>query len=324
VAEQLANFGNTTLAEDLDNSETTVTVTSGSVFPSSGNFRINIDDEIMLVTSRSTNDLTVTRGAESTVAATHNNGATVKQVLTAAGLNTAIDERGQTSLYEDTTVGTETWGIDRANGATQFLTLTGNPTFTLAGAFTDRATDIRLILKQDGTGGRTVTWPGTITWATGSAPVLYSAAAGTDIVGLVSVDDGTSWLGFHTLPFVGAKAYNSSDVALTLNSEEYDTHALHSTSSATSRMTIPTGLGGTYVLHGGSFSSSSIGIYFKKNGNTLIRGGRDASKQFYQSISAVTQLVAGDYVELFGAENATYGHASILDAQTTLAIAKIG
>jgi hypothetical protein len=80
---QHQNFGETTVNEALDSSETTVTVTDGSVFPSSGNFAVVVDDEIMHVTARSSNDLTVVRGAESTTAAEHANGANIAQVITA-------------------------------------------------------------------------------------------------------------------------------------------------------------------------------------------------------------------------------------------------
>ena len=93
MAERLANFGETTLAEELTDSDTTMTVASGAVFPTSGNFRVVVGNEIMLVTARSTNDLTVTRGAESTTAVAHTNGEAVKMVLTAAGLTTAVGER---------------------------------------------------------------------------------------------------------------------------------------------------------------------------------------------------------------------------------------
>lgn len=92
MVERLANFGETTLSGDLDGSQTTVTVSNGALFPSSGNYRIVVDEELMLVTARSTNDLTVTRGIESTSAVAHTNGANVKMVLTAAGLTTFTSE----------------------------------------------------------------------------------------------------------------------------------------------------------------------------------------------------------------------------------------
>ena len=89
--------------------------------------------------------------------------------------------------------------IDYADGETHDLTLTGNATFTLSGAVTGNATDIRVILRQDGTGSRTVTWPGSVTWAGGSAPTLQTAAAAVDTIGLLTVDDGTTWFGYFDL-----------------------------------------------------------------------------------------------------------------------------
>lgn len=102
MAEQLQNFGSTTVNESLTDSDTTVTVSDGSVFPATGNYRVNCEDEIMLVTARSGNDLTVTRGAESTTAAAHSSGTTIKLVLTAGGLLQAIEENGGGGLAEGT------------------------------------------------------------------------------------------------------------------------------------------------------------------------------------------------------------------------------
>lgn len=97
MTEQIKNFATTTLAEDLDNSETVITVTSGAVFPSSGNFRVTCESEIMLCTSISSNDLTVTRGYEGTTAATHANGTEIKHAITAGSLPQIIAENSTTS-----------------------------------------------------------------------------------------------------------------------------------------------------------------------------------------------------------------------------------
>lgn len=72
------------------------------------------------------------------------------------------------------------------------LTLTGNcvltyPPPTAGGQFT-------LLLKQDATGSRTVTWPPTVRWAGGTAPTLTATAGRTDVVAFLA--DGTYWLGF--------------------------------------------------------------------------------------------------------------------------------
>lgn len=72
------------------------------------------------------------------------------------------------------------------------LTLTGNCVLTFpapaaGGQFT-------LMLKQDATGSRAVTWPSTVRWAGGTAPTLTATAGRTDVVPFLS--DGTYWLGF--------------------------------------------------------------------------------------------------------------------------------
>ena len=84
--EKFANNIATTLNGGINDSTTTAVITSATGFPASGNFRILIDDEILLVTARSSATLTVTRGAESTTAASHADLAPVTMVLTKAGL----------------------------------------------------------------------------------------------------------------------------------------------------------------------------------------------------------------------------------------------
>jgi hypothetical protein len=93
MSEQFTNFGSTTLNGAINNSITTVVVTDGSVFPATGDFHIIVDNEIMLVTARSTNSLSVTRGQESTAGASHSDLATVKLVLSATALTNYFGDR---------------------------------------------------------------------------------------------------------------------------------------------------------------------------------------------------------------------------------------
>ena len=68
----------TTLAADINDSTTTVTLTDASQFPSSGTNFIQIGTEEISYTGISTNTLTgVTRGVRNTTAASHSAGATV-------------------------------------------------------------------------------------------------------------------------------------------------------------------------------------------------------------------------------------------------------
>lgn len=84
--EKLSNFATTTLSSGINNSVTSLTVASATNFPISGNFRITIDSEILLVTAVSGTTFTVVRGVEGTSAASHSSDATVGNCLTVLGL----------------------------------------------------------------------------------------------------------------------------------------------------------------------------------------------------------------------------------------------
>ena len=87
--------------------------------------------------------------------------------------------------------------IDLEDGNFHKITLTANCTLTFsnppasgtAGSFT-------LFLVQDGTGSRTVTWPGTVDWSAATAPTLTTTAAGVDVLTFITLDGGTVWNGF--------------------------------------------------------------------------------------------------------------------------------
>jgi len=85
MAEQFKNLASTTLAEVIDDAVTEFDVASAMGF-TVGDFRILVDSEIMKVTGVSGTTLTVVRGQEGTPATAHDNGATVKHVLTAGAL----------------------------------------------------------------------------------------------------------------------------------------------------------------------------------------------------------------------------------------------
>ncbi len=90
MPEQFTNNASTTLNGAINNSVTSLVLTSASLFPTLGNFRIRIDDEIMLATAVSGSTLTVVRAQEGTAAASHADLATVRQVLTAGALQTMV------------------------------------------------------------------------------------------------------------------------------------------------------------------------------------------------------------------------------------------
>ena len=80
--------------------------------------------------------------------------------------------------------------VSLANGTVQNLTLTGNATITMPTAVAGKS--FIIILSQDATGSRTVTWS-TVSWPSATAPTITSTASKKDIYSFFS--DGTSWFG---------------------------------------------------------------------------------------------------------------------------------
>ncbi len=93
----------------------------------------------------------------------------------------------ENSIITATFTGART--IDRADAAVHDLTLSGNATLTLDGAFIGRTTVLWLWLHP---AGHTITWDPLITWVGGTAPSLSASLV---LVVLASVDDGVSWSG---------------------------------------------------------------------------------------------------------------------------------
>lgn len=117
----------------------------------------------------------VTAGTFPGAAYSFSNSAQVTGQFTAHGF-TLLDTGYHSTKYSANISGSYAFNVDWANSA--HLTLTGNTTFSFLGIGSyDRF--LRLRLKQDGTGGRTVTWSG-VTWDGGTAPVQTSAAGRSD------------------------------------------------------------------------------------------------------------------------------------------------
>lgn len=85
--------------------------------------------------------------------------------------------------------------LDVTQGNVHELTLTDNCTLTFSGAGSDAAHEFALVLYQDATGSRSVTWPASVKWAGGSAPTLTSSANAIDWLAFLSIDGGATWLG---------------------------------------------------------------------------------------------------------------------------------
>ncbi|MCC7500430.1 hypothetical protein IT396_01350 [Candidatus Nomurabacteria bacterium] len=76
------------------------------------------------------------------------------------------------------------------NSATCTLTFTTPAASGTMSSFT-------LILRQDGTGGRLVTWP-TVKWPGGSAPAVSSEAYAVNVFSFFTLDAGSTWFGVRS------------------------------------------------------------------------------------------------------------------------------
>lgn len=94
MTEQIENVVYAELNGAITAAATSLTLDSGAALPATGDFRIRIGDELMLVTARASNVLTVTRGIEGTTATSHADEAVVKMVHSAAALKAYVAENG--------------------------------------------------------------------------------------------------------------------------------------------------------------------------------------------------------------------------------------
>lgn len=158
-----------------------------------------------------------------------------------------------------------------------------------------------------------------------------------DGTGAFSVPAGGGGGGGTPALFAGAKAYSNAtqaittgaDRAITFNTEDWDTDAYHDNAVNPSRFTIPTGKGGKYSLVGHLYglSGSNHDVRFKVNGTALYSDVLyTAATGGAITLSAVLDLVAGDYVELvvFPGANVTTGHATVREAMNDLSLHLIG
>jgi hypothetical protein len=88
--------------------------------------------------------------------------------------------------------------LDLETGNVFQVTLTQNVTSLILAhpPAANRAGSCSLIVRQDGTGGRSLAWNGAIKWPGGTPPAVTSAANAVDVYSLVTRDGGVTWYGF--------------------------------------------------------------------------------------------------------------------------------
>lgn len=132
--------------------------------------------------------------------------------------------------------------------------------------------------------------------------------------------DGTAWLPFLTgIRAIGVRANktsdqsiaNSSNVLVTFTGEDHDSDTLHDVSSNTSRITIPTGFGGIWLVTASAAWASGTGERWLEvlknnsgaayNASNRIAGVRDTNvnSTHIQPLCVPVLLAAGDHIEVY-------------------------
>jgi hypothetical protein len=182
--EQFVNFAVINLAAVCLIGDTQITVTNPSALPTSGTYRLLIDNEIMVATSRSGAIVQVVRATEGTSAAAHSLGEQVYPIDTAA--------QAAQARYDAATM------FPREIIFNTGMSGTSSSFFTSVGG---RSLDLSLFPSTLGTLTRTVTFIATLTQTSGatSAKVqLYNIEDASVITGSLLNNSAAP---FPTLPF---------------------------------------------------------------------------------------------------------------------------
>jgi len=115
---------------------------------------------------------------------------------------------------------------------------------------------------------------------------------------------GSTFAGCSVYPTGDISVANDTWVKIPFDAEVFDTNTYHSTSSNTTRITIPAGKGGYYQINAstqwGTFAESVCRIAFYVNNVLFVQNSTTKAGSFrgFYTLSHILNLTVGDYVEI--------------------------
>lgn len=199
-------------------------------------------------------------------------------VSTAGSLALSQYEGGQ--LYFNTTSAALFFDIVQSSGMTNPMTTTGDIIYSSSGS-----TPARLGI--------------------GSSAQVLTVASGQP--SWATPASGSSFVGCSASARASQSIANNTQTAIALNTEQFDTSSMHSTTVNNSRFTIPSGYTGKWLFTATSgfdpLTANNMMLRFYNNGSqigpAIFSGNTNAGTLTSVSIANVLNLIAGDYVELF-------------------------
>jgi hypothetical protein len=177
----------------------------------------------------------------------------------------------------------------------------------------------------------TYTAKGSIAAAT-AASTPANLAVGSNGTALVADSTAATGLKWGYVTDLGVNLSNAdqsinsaTETTLSWSVENWDVGGYHSTSTNTSRVTIPTGLGGKYLFSGWiTFGTNAVGARFvgvKKNGGgAFFVASGDGNSPFstFVNYSVLVESVAGDYFELAVFQNSGVAVNVLAESRLTM------
>ena len=204
----LADFGVTSSSAELNLLDGSVAGTivnsKGVVYGASGEVNATTLQIAGTSVTATATELNTLDGVSATLTAAELNYNDITTLgLTEASKTVTADANGVVS-FDNGTIEEVTSVTSSSNAATINLRdgnifehdLTENVTYTFSNpAASGRASCFILKVIQDSS-ARTITWPGSVDWASATAPTLTSTNNGVDVFGFITIDGGTTYYGF--------------------------------------------------------------------------------------------------------------------------------